>query len=338
MKLKIEQENSPCVVLPTYCTKNKNSWPQCSLSGKKLPYGYDLCSCRNNTTKKISYAEYAKIIQGKMFFGKKKSNIPVFFINMETSFERRTHFHETMGQVFSTIIRFSAVNTTSKELKSLQKRYRAKSDHILAVLLSQRGVLDMALRYCEENNKTQAIIMEDDAALEFSMFWYHRIDEIISKAPKNWLSIQLGYTRMDFMSGKPIPYYYQFGRDSRGRARSKEDFKAGFLKYNEWGAFAYAIKIEGMKKLLARTFEDMKRACGPLTADDCFLGFTPDPYAKTSPLNERNYLVLPPMFGINVDFDPTHRKSTDREMHWNAAVAGQCMSLYDNVWYFNSKL
>jgi hypothetical protein len=115
--------------------------------------------------------------------------------------------------------------------------------------------------------------MEYDAALDISMFWRHRIDEVINKAPKNWLSIQLGYTRMKFpnpVSHFPVPYYYQFGGDPRGRARSKDDFEAGFLKYNEWGAFAYAIKIEGMKKLLARTFKDMKRACLPLTADDCF--------------------------------------------------------------------
>jgi GR25 family glycosyltransferase involved in LPS biosynthesis len=327
-----------CVHLPTICKDNKVAWPKCSFSGKQLPHGYDLCSCTNSSVKGISYDEYAKISEKNNFLTRRKCNTPVFFINMDQSTERRTHFCESLGQVFSTIIRFSAVNTSSDKLKSFQNRYRATNDHIMAVLLSQRGVVEMALRYCEENNKTYAIIMEDDASLEFSMFWHRPLDEIINNAPKDWLSIQLGYTRMSFMSGIPIPYYYQFGRDSRGRARSKEDFKAGFLKGNEWGAFAYAIKVEGMKKLLARRFADMKRTCPPLTADDCFLGFSPGAFAKTSPLNKHNYLAVPPVFGVNVDLNPTHRKSADREMHWNAAVAGQCMSLYDNVWYFNSKL
>ena len=49
------------------------------------------------------------------------------------------------------------------------------------------------------------------------------------------------------------------------------------------------------------------------------------------PIHQYSCVAVPPLFGVNVDMDATHRKSHDRLHHWNAAVAGQCVSLYDNI-------
>ena len=307
------REDLPCVSIPTYCTENKVPWPPCSSSGTKLPGGQSLCACTKNSSTLISYPEYVKTRLNKTYSSWKKSDVPVFFINLAQSLDRRVQLRESMEHIFSTVIRFPAVSAQSKKVQELQRLYQAKDESIMAVLLSQRGVLRMALRYCETKKKPYAIIMEDDASLSFSVFWRYQFDEMMLRAPKDWLSIQLGYTRMKLVDNRvPKPFYHKIGRDALRHFRDRVSFEAGFWKKSEWGAFAYAIKIEGMKKLLARSYHDMKMQCETLVADDCFLGFVPiDRYAMNSPLYRRSYLALPPLFGVNIDAHATHREKKD---------------------------
>lgn len=208
----------------------------------------------------------------------------------------------------------------------------------MAVLYSHRLALKTALRYCKEKKKAYAVIMEDDASLSFSMFWRYQFDEIVQRAPNDWLSIQLGYTRMKLVDNRdPEPVYHKIGLDALNDFRDLKSVQAGFWKKSEWGAFAYAIKVEGMKKLLARTYHSMKIHCERLVADDCLLGFSPmTRNAMHAPLYQRNYVVLPPLFGVNIDVNATHRKKEYRRQHWKIAAAGQCMSLFDNIWHYNS--
>ena len=328
--------SSSCVKLPRYCLKKSFGWPTCNVTGEKLPFGQTNCLCvqTENFENKIPYRNYVgNILNNGKFFPTAKSNIPVFFINLDQSVDREFTFRKALQPVFSTILRVSAVTPASPMLQDLEKNFSAKDENIMAVLLSHRKALETALKYCKQYNRDYALIMEDDVSLDFSIYWRYKFDQIVARAPKDWLSIQLGYTRLKMNAHEP--YYYTVGADERGNVRTKEHFISGFWRKSEWGAFAYLMKVEGMKKILARTFPDMKRQCNTLTADDCLLGFSPDKFAEMSPLYEQNYLLVPPYFGINIDVDVTHRKSRDRVMHLQSAVAGQCMSLFENIWAFN---
>ena len=121
----------------------------------------------------------------------------VYWINLERSPERRQRMlqmfqDESFTQLSKSncIKRINAVDgktfTVFEKLKT-NEIHNTKVEY--ACLLSHLE----AIREFSNSNHQTALIMEDDATLEFKPYWNKSVREIIARAPYNWEMIQLCY-------------------------------------------------------------------------------------------------------------------------------------------------
>jgi GR25 family glycosyltransferase involved in LPS biosynthesis len=241
--------------------------------------------------------------------------------------------------LFETVFRFAAVSASQHEVAELKRHLALKNgdikDGILAVLLSHRGAIETAYKFCQQRNETHALILEDDVSLSFSPFWHgenfeYILKNLLTTIPRDWMAVQLGYTR-SFLSVDRATKERIAVPNYRSRPR-----KRSIVKGAQYGAFAYLISMQGMESILRRPLAQIREDCPPMVADDCLLGFTTEPkYHKQSSFADRVYYATPPFFGVNIKANVTHRNSIDRSWHYQLAVSGQCMSLFDNIYWYN---
>jgi GR25 family glycosyltransferase involved in LPS biosynthesis len=92
--------------------------------------------------------------------------------------------------------RISAIDGKKMSLDEIYKYLLRKDNidygdtYIYACLLSHFK----AIKKFSETDYNYALILEDDATLEFSKYWNKKISEIINEAPKDWGIIMLTYT------------------------------------------------------------------------------------------------------------------------------------------------
>ena len=233
--------------------------------------------------------------------------------------------------LFNHITRVEALTPThqiyGEYVKRIQLKYGYHDDHVMAVYLSHHRALELALQYCRQNSQPFALIMEDDVSFDFTLFWSGAFDSYLTKLPANWATIQLGYTRgkIDPLNGH-VPRY-------------EVPVRPGFYKGSHYGAFAYLINTNGLELILNRSMDTVKAGCEYMTSDDCLLPFAPSlNIRRAHPLSDRNYFIAPPLFGVNIDATPSHRKGHDKEYSLQFATAAQCTSIFDNVRLFNQEL
>lgn len=121
----------------------------------------------------------------------------IYWINLDRSPERRERmlkmfqddsFKQLQGG--NKIKRIKAVDGKQDEvLKQLNTNEIHNTKLEYACLLSHL----QAIKEFSESNHQTALIMEDDATLEFKPYWNKTIREIIRRAPYNWEMIQLCY-------------------------------------------------------------------------------------------------------------------------------------------------
>jgi hypothetical protein len=258
-----------------------------------------------------------------------KSNVPVIFINDKRLTLRAQRMDGLLSKLFRNVMKFDAIAPGhpfyQSNISVLQAKYSAQSEKVLAIFLSHQGAIRMALDVCQEKNASFAVIMEDDVSFDFLVLWRHdTFDDIIKRAPKDWNLVQLGHTSLvEHPVHGTIPQYIS-------------PVKPGFVNGGQYGAFAYMISVLGMKKILGRSIAEVKEVCPYLTADDCLLPFTPSlTLRKYHPLFNSTYVLVPPIFGVNIDFSSTHRSGMEARDSWLAAASGQCVSLFQNSWIFN---
>ncbi len=323
--LKRRVNNSRCVNIPAPCKAFIPPWPDATV--RKLPLEARLCD--NNETG-ISYQRYLDRATVRLSAGQKKSRAPLIFINMPKAVQRRKYIIETFKHSFEHIVRVPGVNANSGLVKELKLIVPGVKEKILAVLLSHFEAIKVARKEILRNNSPQyALIIEDDAEQSFRPFWKSNgVDELVSHLPSRWQVIQLGMTRF-VVRPSPVPYY------NIEKLQVKLDQYA--IRRSAWGAFAYMISKEGIEAVLQTNLEDLSKKCRAMTADDCLLGFKPGG-RPWSPFNEdHQYMVTPQMFGVHQKHAHTgHRKGRGKQWHSDAANAGQCTALYENVISFNS--
>lgn len=316
-------DNSPCVNLPVPCKKFKVQWPK--LAKRNLPLGAHLC---DDGEVGLTYQRYLERAAVHLRAGQNKSKAPLIFINMPAAQDRQNYIVDHFKHTFERIVHFPAINTSSSLWKKLKLIAPAVNNKILAVLLSHLEAIKVARQeILREKSPPYAFIVEDDAEQSFRPFWKSKsLDELVSRLPSGWQVAQLGMSRFRFSPG-PVPYY-----DKELYVKIDQHF----AKTSEWGAFAYIISKEGIERMLKTNLTLLSSTCRPMTADDCLLGFKPGG-RSTSPFKKKHqYIVTPAMFGINRKHAHTgHRQGGNKEWHSNAANAGQCTSLYENVISYN---
>lgn len=152
---------------------------------------YDfLCFCLIRDLRK----KFAKKVQNY-----KKCNVPVLFINLERSPNRRQDLLTELNIYFHNITRINAVDGNLIKNNLLKNRIQefhynfedfnefSNTPGVIGCLLSHyRSLLTVYHR-----NDEFALVLEDDACLEHITKWKFTIDEIIKKAPKDFDLIKL---------------------------------------------------------------------------------------------------------------------------------------------------
>jgi len=134
----------------------------------------------------------------------------IYWINLDSSIERK----ENMEEIFKddcfknvpVIKRFSAVDGSNPELVDSMIHINTKKSTVkeYACLLSHLEII----KTFSESSYNIALIMEDDATLEFKQYWKDDVQTIIKNAPDDWDIIMLTY-----ISSEIPPYTYTFNAD-----------------------------------------------------------------------------------------------------------------------------
>ena len=156
----------------------------------------------------------------------------IYWINLERSSERRNNMLKMFSnKVFEDIpnIRINAVDGQQLNLDDyfVVKPEIELSNNQYACLLSHL----IAIKEFEKTDANIALIMEDDASLDYQKFWNHSIQEIIEQAPQDWEVIKLAM----------IPYNCNPDEYKHQQQEFSDSWTASTL--------AYLINKKGAKKI-----------------------------------------------------------------------------------------
>ena len=165
-----------------------------------------------------------------------KINVPIYYINLNKSSQRKKFMEEQFGLYNITNYK-RIVGVDGKQLKNTFKdnihrttftnNYSELSKNEVGCLLSHLK----AIKTAYDNNLDQVLILEDDCSLDLMFFWEDKLTSLLNKLNKSdWEIFQL-YTGncIDFNSKKCT---LQTG------------------KKDCWGCVAYLINRKGMEKII----------------------------------------------------------------------------------------
>jgi len=150
----------------------------------------------------------------------------IYWINLDRSVDRRKRM-ETMFQdpMFNgiEIIRFSAVDGSKVNIDDMiDVKEKTMNPNEYGCLLSHMEVIRT---FSNQSNHQMALIMEDDATLEFKPHWKDSLNGVITDSPMGWECLMLSYIAND------IP-----------------DSKFTFNENKYWSTLAYVITLNGAKR------------------------------------------------------------------------------------------
>ena len=163
----------------------------------------------------------------------------ILWINLDRCEARRKSMEELLSHFKIPAVRLSASDGKCENVtqhfkfqigeKSSKAQYGCLLSHLRAIKLF----------YDSENEN--ALVLEDDACLDFVPYWRKSIKQIIEEAPKDWEIIQLSFISMRDLTED----YTRWALDSRG-----------YWNFNLYGTLAYVINRKGAEKILNIRKED----------------------------------------------------------------------------------
>jgi GR25 family glycosyltransferase involved in LPS biosynthesis len=216
----------------------------------------------------------------------------IYWINLDRSPERRDNMMQMFkDEAFQGIPnhRISAIDGANPENvdNKMNTEKKTVSDKEYACLLSHLE----AIRAFQESDSKIALIMEDDATLEFKKYWKKTVNEIMNEAPSDWEIIMLNYI---------LTY------DSHPFWNWKLD-KTEYSNQLPAGAMSYIINKQGANKL-TQDYVNSKYQIhqNTIPVADMYIFY-----------NVKTYCYKYPMFVYKTDNDSTLHES-HLSMHVNA--------------------
>jgi GR25 family glycosyltransferase involved in LPS biosynthesis len=163
----------------------------------------------------------------------------IYWINLNRSRDRRTHMENMFGdKVFegipqNRISAYDGKNSPAAVFNKLIINDRVHSNTEYACLLSHLETIQTFVRSPHE----VALILEDDATLEFKKYWKKSVREIINNAPPDWEIIMVSY----MYSGNHNVLLYDWSKSGQEYDRHTHE--------NYYSTIAYVINKKGAKKL-----------------------------------------------------------------------------------------
>lgn len=254
------------------------------------------------------------------------TSIPVFYIT--NGGDREQEFSEMFKDFSPQFQRIEAVDGADhSHISSLITRAdetlsRLQSmgtpSQIIGCLLSHI----LAIRSAYESGAEAALILEDDA-VPLVPWWPVSLEEFVLSLPSKWQAAQVQWSAnlnkteevRDDSGGNSTQWgsvrkqFSELLMEKRGNSSSSRLYHAD----TGWGTAAYLISKEGMKRVIADTWDPRKKRfsvigmlafCKKFSADDCLLGFTDSISLKTRKdvhlaatiKHSHTYRATPPFF------------------------------------------
>lgn len=212
---------------------------------------YWIFSLHNCNDAKTDYETFSKfkhntlidqydINNSNQLYEKKFNNIPIYYINLNRSYNRRNFMENQFDLYNIPFTRIEAVDGKKLSLKdgfiddrfNYKTNYTIKNIYELACTLSHLKTILTSY----QNGDEWALILEDDASISLCPFWEKTIIDIIDSAPANWNIISL------------------FTYTEQCHAKKKK-----YIPFNKtWcnSALAYIINRKGMENILKGVYEE----------------------------------------------------------------------------------
>lgn len=175
---------------------------------------------------------------------KPKINMPIYYINLDRSINRKIHMESQKDMYNLDMTRVSAIDgkKLNKNMDILNFNGRAFKyyNNFNKSSLSELGCLFShykAIYTAFENGDLYALILEDDISFSLLPYWPVDLEQIINEAPHDWNIISL-YKQVCFNNKEPYIKYSQ----------NKEN--------DCYSTLAYIINRKGMENCLKTIYED----------------------------------------------------------------------------------
>jgi len=167
----------------------------------------------------------------------------IYWINLDRSPERKTKMNEMFqDDAFQGIMnkRISAIDGKNPDNieKLLITQNKKETNFEYGCLLSHLE----SIRQFNDSYYNIALIMEDDATLEFKKYWKTSVKYIIKNAPPDWEIINLCYI---IDTNHP---YYNWNKENN------------YSDIPTWSTLSYLINKKGSKKIIDSTYKNNKYA------------------------------------------------------------------------------
>jgi GR25 family glycosyltransferase involved in LPS biosynthesis len=180
------------------------------------------------------------------------SQIPVFYINLDRSKDKREKIENQLKLYFNNYYRISGVDgsklypniynnkITKNVTYNLQDfkttKQRGKSSSVIGCLLSHIKTILLV----DEKGYDNAVILEDDTDLQYIPKWDTTIENIIREAPKDWDIIKL-FTSNEKKQNENIEL---FNKKIKYRKLPQNNIES------EWSTGCYIINKRGVSKIM----------------------------------------------------------------------------------------
>ena len=163
---------------------------------------------------------------------------PVYWINLETSKNRKNHMITELNKLNIKHFRINAID--GKKLTDFDISPKTMKNNTLGEIGCALSHLK-AFKTSFNNNDSICMIIEDDVSFKLYKYWDKTLDEIVNIAPPDWDIIQLNTSNADELWSM-----YQ-------NKEMKNDV-GSWLEWNEnyYSCLAYIINKSGMKKVLSK--------------------------------------------------------------------------------------
>jgi len=164
----------------------------------------------------------------------------IYWINLDRATERRQRMEEMLKDdalsEVKKILRVSASDGKNPGMFDEVENAVTTDPGLYGCVLSHMRCMKMLAESTDEI----ALILEDDATLEYKPYWKERVSEMLSQAPPDWEIIQLGII---LGSGKEFPPNKKFERTIAGEV---------------WSTIAYLVNNKGAKRFMDKHYRDGK--------------------------------------------------------------------------------
>ncbi|RYG67514.1 hypothetical protein EON64_07270 [archaeon] len=189
----------------------------------------------------------------QLLFPNKSQSITAYWINLDSSIERKTHMESVFRKMQLPHVRVPAILAESADyvmkLKSLKKPCKRNTNRDIAVVMSHLFAIHTALYHDPSPASPYALILEDDVRFLFSIDF----PALISTAPKDFGVLQLTTSNTEAL--ELLWDQYSKGQQTeRGtrywRKTHWQDTTKNGKTFMYWSAQAYVINKQQVKSFI----------------------------------------------------------------------------------------